>query len=221
VEVWRCKQPGTTNYAFDIMMTRFGIAVMGDIDNLTWTVGHSYGMPFLAGKDVTYYIHTKLDQCHKEVEFCEPKFKQAITNSMCRLIVEQASSEDIADDDFPPFLLQGHDDELVGDSCFNALKDYVHDKSSTYGDDWDTRYDLLREADNISDVTEAQLFMRDNEEALGIGCEWYEISISVVSESLINELYLINAAAKKIMAIKQQEQVNADSNVDGAQVSHQ
>ncbi len=205
VEVWRCQQPGTTCYAFDIMMTRFGIAVVGDIDNLTWTVGHSYGMKFLAGKDVTYYMHTKLDQVHKKIEFNESKFKQAITNNMCKVIVEHATSEEIADDDFPPFILQGNDDELVGTSCFDALKEYVHSQSSTYGDAWDTRFDLLREADNISDVTEAQIFMRDNEEALGIGPEWYEISVSSVSEPLINELYLINAAAKKIMAIKEQE----------------
>ncbi|WP_226342927.1 MULTISPECIES: hypothetical protein [Pseudomonas] len=65
VEVWRCKAERTTAYAFDIMMTRFGIAVVGDIGDLTFSVGLGYGMSFLAGDDVTYYLHTKLNESHK------------------------------------------------------------------------------------------------------------------------------------------------------------
>lgn len=65
VEVWRCKAESTTAYAFDIMMTRFGIAVVGDIGDLTFSVGLGYGISFLAGDDVTYYLHTKLNESHK------------------------------------------------------------------------------------------------------------------------------------------------------------
>lgn len=217
VEVWRCAQPGTSCYAFDIMMTRFGIAVVGDIDNLTWTVGNSYGMPFLAGKDVTYYMHTKLNEVHKKREYSEKLFRQCLTNQLCKAICDL---DDCAEDEeLPPFILQGNHDELVGGSCFQALRDYIAERTCEDGDwaEWDC---LLDEAAGIGFTEEAQLFMRDNEEKLNLGSEWYEYRIDEVSEGLLNELYLINAAAKKIMAIKEQEKANEGGTVDSPQVDH-
>lgn len=66
--VWRCQQPGSSFYAFDITITRFGISVVGDIGFLGFQVGTAYGLPFLAGKDVGYYIHSKLFSSCRETE---------------------------------------------------------------------------------------------------------------------------------------------------------
>ena len=57
-EVWECSKPGSGVYAFTICITRMGIAVVGDIDGLTFNVGSNYGMSFLSGDDVSYYIHS-------------------------------------------------------------------------------------------------------------------------------------------------------------------
>ena len=58
LKAWRCKAPRTTCYAFDILITRFGIAIVGDINGLTFNVGLSYRVEFLAGDDIGYYIHS-------------------------------------------------------------------------------------------------------------------------------------------------------------------
>lgn len=61
LKAWRCKAPGTTCYASDILITRFGIVIAGDINGLTFSVGLSCGTEFLAGDDISYYIHEAAD----------------------------------------------------------------------------------------------------------------------------------------------------------------
>ncbi|MNJ53685.1 hypothetical protein D3C77_490890 [compost metagenome] len=67
-------------------------------------------------------------------------------------------------------------------------------------DFWDRLNDLLREADDISYVEQASLFMSENHDELGLGCDYWEITIDKPRDSLINRLYLINHAAKTIVA---------------------
>ena len=50
VEVWRCQQPGTRVYHFDICVTAYGMSMFGDIDGLLWHVGADYGITFLRPK---------------------------------------------------------------------------------------------------------------------------------------------------------------------------
>lgn len=67
--------------------------------------------------------------------------------------------------------------------------------------------DLLSEADDISYVEQASIFMGEHHEELGLGCDYWEITIDKPRESLINRLYLLNHAAKAIIA--QQGEVKA------------
>ena len=71
------------------------------------------------------------------------------------------------------------------------------------GDDrdfWDSLNDRLSEADDISYVEQASMFMSEHHEELGLGCDYWEITIDKPRDSLINRLYLINHAAKAIVA---------------------
>lgn len=200
VEVWRCMAPKTTSYAFDIMVSRFGIAIVGDIDNLTFSVGISYGIEFLAGDDVTYYIHTKLSECHKKREFSETKFKEVIASHICQEIAELIDDEDFeALPDWAKVPCR-----IVGDQHWSDLRTLVSDQTviDDAADIWSTWDDLLDTASEIGFTEEAQLFMRDNSEPLGLGDEWYEHRIDEVCEGLIDELYMINHASKEIMSIK-------------------
>lgn len=197
VEVWRCKGDGIF-YAFDIMMTRFGIAIVGDIDNLTFSVGLGYGMPFLAGKDVTYYIHSKLSECHKKRVFSEDLFRAVLMTGICRELHSECSEE--LWDALPGW---AQDSDQIKGSHWAEFRQIVlkNRRDLDNGDDrwmhWD---DLLTEAEQIGFKEEAQVFMRDNQEALFLGPEWYESRIDEVCSGLIRELYLINHAAKAIIA---------------------
>lgn len=94
LKVWRCKAPGTTCYAFDILITRFGIAIVGDINGLTFNVGLSYGIEFLAGKDIGYYIHSKLEEHCREREFDEEAFRVALVTGVCSQICENTHDDE-------------------------------------------------------------------------------------------------------------------------------
>lgn len=64
-EIWRCKEPGSFEHAHDVMVTRMGITVVGDMDPLVFRVT-GRDMSFLAGDDVDHYIHRKLDQSFRD-----------------------------------------------------------------------------------------------------------------------------------------------------------
>lgn len=197
-EIWRCKAEGTTAYAFDIMMTRFGIAVVGDIGHLTFSVGLSYGMNFLAGDDVTYYLHTKLNESHKKQVFSTNLFRQVLVSSICRELHNDCSEE--IWETLPAW---AQDSDLVRGAHwaeFRALT-LTHRRDLSNGDDrwmhWDNLFDA---AENIGFTEEAQIYMRDNCQTLCLGEEWYEHRITETCDSLYAQLYMINHAAKAIMA---------------------
>lgn len=198
VEVWRCKAEGTAAYAFDIMMTRFGIAVVGDIGNLTFSVGLGYGMKFLAGDDVTYYLHTKLNESHKKKVFSSDLFRQALVASICRALHDDCSEE--IWDTLPAW---AQDSDLVRGEHWAEFRELTltHRRDMENGDDrwmhWDDLFDI---AENVGFTEEAHQFMRDNAKVLCLGEEWYEHRITETCDSLYAQLYLINHAAKVIMA---------------------
>lgn len=202
VKVWRCQQPGTSAYAFDIMLTRYGIAVVGDIANLTFGVGLSYGLDFLAGDDVGYYIHSKLDEKCKTRDFDEASFRRALIEGICQRIADEADCD--AYDELPAWVREekerGPDGSRWADlRAFvrvEARKDDAHEK-------WDEWEDLLAEAADIGDQHQAGVFMNEHCETLGLGPDWWEISVTTPAESLIIELYMIRHAAISILAQKQ------------------
>lgn len=203
VKVWRCKQPGSTAYAFDIMMTRFGIAVVGDIANLTFGVGLGYGLDFLAGDDVGYYIHSKLDEKCKTKDFDETAFRRALIDGVCERIAEEADCD--AYEDLPPWVREENERGRDG-SRWADLRAFVRAEARKYDDasaKWEEWDDLLAEATDIGDQHQAGAFMNEHCETLGLGPDWWEISVTNPSQSLIRELYMIRHAAREILAQKQ------------------
>jgi hypothetical protein len=198
-QVWRCAKPGTSAYAFDIMITRFGIAVVGDIANLTFSVGMGYGMEFLAGNDIGYYIHSKLDEKCKTREFDEPAFRGALISGVCELICQGADDEQL--DAMPEWVREEKARGLDG-SRWHDLRQFVsaEARKDDADDKWDEWSDLLREASDIGDEHHAGVFMNEHCEVLGLGPDWWEISVTTPSASLIRELYMIRHAARAILA---------------------
>lgn len=200
VQVWRCQKPGTSCYAFDILITRFGIAIVGDISNLTFEVGSSYGINFLAGDDIGYYIHSKLSQAHRKEQLNLGTTKELLCYPLGQLIGQWPNTpewirelDDGSEEDFDR-LNEWLDEHWIDDEAPNNAME-VHEAVAEIGD--------------LNDSPEhAYHIIGRHEELLELGGEWYEFVSTEPSNSLMYELYLINHAAKQIKAQMQQEEAN-------------
>lgn len=218
-EIWRAAKPGCSAYAFDIAISRFGIAVYGDMDGMLFTVGASYGMEFLAGDDVGYYIHSKLKEDSKRKVFDKSYFLGVVAENA------RASLSDVwvhGDDDTLPAILA--DD--AGNVEFDQLLAFLREQlaagvevvikrttrsifGSTTTDSWELSdiIELIEEARLIDDTRAAYEFM--DEHRYTVGCEdLADYNFEMPDDNLIQRLYMVNRAAKAIMEIqREREQV--------------
>lgn len=122
---------------------------------------------------------------------------------MCNQICER-----IYDDDqhaaLPDWM---RNDGGVGEAGrWDELRELVQGKLSEleYGEDgydfWDGVSDRLYKADHVGSTEEARTFMGGHYEELGLGCDYWEIKVDKPCERLIDCLYMINHAAKAIIA---------------------
>ncbi|MFH1027697.1 MAG: hypothetical protein V1791_06820, partial [Pseudomonadota bacterium] len=203
-EVWECSRPGSSVYAFTICITRMGIAILGDIDGLTFNVGSNYGMPFLAGNDVSYYIHSKLESDCKKQELNQERLLEWITTQVANHIGNQyRAALGTAGIDLPEWI--GDHDYGLGD--FEPLKDFVYDvyqKLELMHDLWDwfhACHDFLDSVEGVND--EQEVYALDLDE---VDFAWYDApSLTQPAESLMFRLYLVNEAAKRIMVLKEKD----------------
>lgn len=198
VEVWRCAAPGSSFYAFDIVMTRFGIAIVGDIENMTFTVGNYYGMKFLAGDDVEYYLHTKLDQKCKEVEFDEDAWREQVVRGAISRIREISNEEEAGK--WPAWV---NDIDLQKADIYAELMAFVDAMREAEEDTtwWGELDEALMAAEDIDHTYAAMIFAQENSKELNLD-DLEQSTIEKTRESVYANLYMINHAAKAIMAMK-------------------
>ncbi|PHO10301.1 hypothetical protein CPG37_04445 [Malaciobacter canalis] len=197
-EIWHCGNDKSSSYAFDIAIMPMGIAVTGDIGEYTFDV-YGRGMDFLAGKDVGYYIHSKLSRHCKEEEFIYEKFEDTVKD----YVLTEFENNDDLNYEFAVDLL-----EDCREKDFNHLKKYIE---IVY---FDTEKELDNETekfvDNLYNFFETVTTVSYNQEAheLLCNCSFMEFTDSFecyfidVSGSLMRSLYMINYAAQQIMKIK-------------------
>lgn len=200
-QVWRCARPGSSAYAFDIMMTRYGISVVGDIDGLTFSVGLGYGMSFLAGDDVEYYIHSKLERQCQERELDEDSLREQVLRGIAEMICNHVSDDDWSA--LPEWIRE--DSQRAADHWSN-LASFLEERIANDGpgDEWDDWSTLVDEVSVIDHLDEAQRYVRDYHEQLGLGEDWWEIRLDRPAYSLMSRLYMVRHAAKQIL--QQQEE---------------
>lgn len=199
-EIWRCARPGTNVYAFNICVAPMGISVVGDIGDLTFGV-YDRGISFLAGKDVGYYIHSKLTENCKDTDYNASGIKRnVIENVVCEI-------ENV---------LSGIDEERCNaisftfdydnEPTFEQLKEFVHDtyvnskENDQISDFFRQVNDFLDDVDDLTHADEAYHLL-DNCKVISFNDHW-EYSYTEPSSSLITKLYMINRAAIEINDIK-------------------
>lgn len=188
VEAWRFKKPGSGNLAFDIVVTRNGMAMFGDIDGLTWNVGASYGIDFLRHQSIGY-VHEKLEQHCKEVEID----KADIFDNIISAITDVLDDNGVEHEDFQDI-----------DGLCEWMKEKVRaeDASQPY-EEW---LDLISEVEAFDegsdrDCVPAYDLLTSNEDLLGCG-DWHEC-LDKPTKSLWQRLHYVRYAANQIMAMKE------------------
>lgn len=183
VEVWRCKAPGNTNLAFDITITRFGMGVMGDIGGLTFSVGSSYGVQWIANTSMGN-LHGKLESHCKQVWIDKDEILDKVRECICEALDEDGI-------------------EYPDGTSVEALLDWLRaqDGEDTPFDEW---VDLLECIDRLDertdrDVVRAFDLIAENEKLLRTGDTW-EWSFDKPSDHVWRKLFYVQHAAKQIVA---------------------
>lgn len=202
VEVWRCNAPGSSCYAFDICVTRFGMSIMGVTRSLVFHVGASYGINFLRHKS-DGYLYEKLDgDCKREViDF------DAIRDTVCECVAGRIEDELIVDG-LPEWITDMPDKGATLEQA-EQLSMWLRERGAF--DDDRLPFDELAEAiDDVetfadgrdSETVLAYEFLQQHEELIG-GSDLWETKISKPCPRVMAKLFYVRHAANAIMALKE------------------
>lgn len=196
VEVWRCQTPGSIHQAFEICMTRFGIAVFGDIGSLTFSVGASYGLKFLAGEDGEH-IYDKLEPRSKESELDRDYFVHIVCEAIKDLL--HGRVEDIPSWKQAPTPLSEVCAELDNWLMMAADNRFPTGLHQTF---LSAMVVALRSCQNLEGgVTEAYAWIGEHEELLDLGSD-LDYDLRKPTNSVLRRLAKVRHAARIIVAQK-------------------
>lgn len=192
IEAWRCQKPGTGIFAFDLVFTRWGISMFGDVDGLLFNVGlPQYGIGWLTHQDIGY-IHSKLERQCQEREFDLDAVKEYVTRWLCSKLTE----------------IQDHPDKLPAwmdpdgrdlHTRFGDLKAWL-----TNNKDYPDVLGFLDDVAALDNTHEAYKLLDENTDLLGIN-DLCDISLDRPDRDLVQRLYMVRRAARAIFEIKQKE----------------
>ncbi|MDH1403715.1 hypothetical protein [Pseudomonas sp. GD03730] len=194
LEAWRAQKPGSHAYAFDLVMSRYGIAMYGDTGNLVWKVGASYGLKFLTNEgDDDEYVFLKLDANCQEKDL---------------------------DEDYLEWIVFDAIEELLGLRNIPNLPDWLPDtapKAERFKQqrDWllanaaaEPEYGSLALAlDEVSDLEDNSIagafkWLEDHQELLELSDD-LDFELGKPTNSVMRRIYFARHAARQILAQKE------------------
>lgn len=209
-EIWRCTNNGSSCYGFDLVISRFGIAMYGDVDSLVFGVGSSYGIEFLARSSVCGYMISKLEPEYREKrELDEDNLRKGLTEAGCQLLEHKFepyaaegahSNEDMVS--LPEWLGSADHRDQDLDKVLEELQKHAPEQSHCKFDEfYDRVQELLKDrAPNGLQAVEA--FISEHYDELYLGPEWYEHTISRHDGRLIQRMEMLRLCALKIQEKK-------------------
>lgn len=190
VEVWRCQTPGTHSYAFDLTVSRYGMAMYGDTGALVFDVGSGYGLKFLTNEDDDY-VFKKLDQSSRETDLDEAYLLEIVYRAIIDLLAERDLKlpEWLPPTDPMADRIKQLEDWLLGSEC----KDGEHSALVV----------ALRECQDleIRTTSAAYEWLSDNQELLELADDM-DYSLGKPTNAVMQRIYMLRHAAKQILAIK-------------------
>jgi hypothetical protein len=186
--IYHCHKPNTSNYSFEIILGKIGIAIIGDFTNITFKIARD--LTFLAGDDVDYYIHSKLDHIYYDLKEIDQSLLDNYLKETLLIALDDFEHDEDGNITFP-----------TKSSSLQELVDY-YDKHNLNQDTYDSRqnpkpyytaWELYSKLSSASDLTLQQIWeiIHDYGEC---PC------ITKPSENVMFTLYMTNHAAKKILS---------------------
>jgi hypothetical protein len=204
-EIWTCKRPDSSNYAFQLAAGRFGMAMFGDAGALTFGVGTYYGIEFLQHTD-KHYVYEKLEQSSREKEFDEEYWTKLcvewVTDAICDQLMFTSEDEESELDELSKSKHSGNY------WPYEKLSAFVYDKymnTNVSDDNHDTWYELndfLTDAGHISTSHEGYTLLEEHSKALG-GVYYCDYTLERPSYCAMMRLWMLHVASENIMKIKE------------------
>lgn len=206
-EVWRCTKNGSSTYGFDLVISRFGIAMYGDTDSLVFSVGSAYGIDFLARKSVCSYMISKLESVYREKrELCEESLKQVVIEAGCRLLEEEFvpyyDPETEENAELPEWLNSSNCKDVTLEKVIEEMQKHAPEQEHQFFDLFPSAAETLLDERAPDGLESVQAWMQEFHDDLNLGPEWYEYTISKYPSSLIQRLEMLRLCALKIQEVK-------------------
>lgn len=206
-EIWRCTKNGSSTYGFDLVISRFGIAMYGDTDSLVFSVGSSYGIEFLARSSVCSYMISKLESVYREKrELCEESLKQVVIEAGCRLLEDEFVSyipeDGVSCADLPEWLNSADHKEVTLEKLIEEMQKHAPEQPHQFFDLFPSAAETLLDERAPDGLESVQAWMQEFHNDLNLGPEWYEHTISKYPSSLIQRLEMLRLCALKIQEVK-------------------
>lgn len=188
IEAWRCQKPGSSSYAFDLTMSRYGMAMYGDTGSLVFKVGASYGLEFLA-KDDGDYVFNKLDQSNRETDLDEAY----LLDIVYRAIVDLLAERDLELPEWLPSTMP------MADRVLQLCEWLIDHQTSEFA----ALCVALREATDleVKSTSAAYVWLCDHQELLELPDDM-DYSLGKPTNAVMQRIYMLRHAAKQILAIK-------------------
>lgn len=206
-EIWRCTKNGSSMYGFDLVISRFGIAMYGDVASLVFGVGSQYGIEFLARSAVCGYMISKLEPEYREKrELDEDSLRQVLVEAGCRLLEEKfvpyidENSEDGDNVELSDWV--GGSDIITLDMVIEEMQKHSPEQTHVDFDVFCDRVEELLDDRAPNGLQAVEAFISENHNELNLGCEWYEHTISRHDGRLIQRMEMLRLCALKIQEKK-------------------
>jgi hypothetical protein len=202
-EVWRCTNKGSSCYGFDLVISRFGIAMYGDVDSLVFKVGSAYGIDFLARESVCQYMISKLEpEYYNKRELDEDALRQVLVEAGCRLLEEEFVPYTDGDDEIELAEWVGGSAPITLEMVIEEMEKHAPEQVHMHFDSFPDAVNTLLEDRAPNGLQAVESYISENCEELYLGSEWYEHTISKYEGSLIQRLEMLRICALKIQEVK-------------------
>jgi len=210
-EIWRCTNNGSSCYGFDLVISRFGIAMYGDVDSLVFSVGSHYGIEFLARSSVCGYMIGKLETEYREKrELDEDALRAVLAGVGAELLDEQfipyVDSDTCEYTELPIWVSEAASGNVKAEQLedvIELMQKHAEEQEHMFFDLFLSACDILltyRVPDGLQSV---EAYISEEFEALNMGAEWYEYTISKHDSRLIQRLEMLRLCAIKIKKVKE------------------
>lgn len=209
-EIWRCTNQGSSCYGFDLAISRFGMAMYGDMDSLVFKVGSLYGIEFLARSSVCGYMIEKLEPEYRDKrELAEDKLKNMLIQAGCELLEQQfvayVDSDSCEYTELAPWVSQGASWDLKDitlDMVIDEAQKHAPEQEHLHFENFTACVEHVLEESAPNGLKAVEFYLSENYEELNLGPEWYETSISQYEGSLIQKLEMLRICAHMIKKVK-------------------